>query len=256
MMKPKHYLDLDGASVIQTDALMATRDLVDSVLRHNAIGVVLGDAGMGKTFSLSTALAMRPSVDFIWITLPTDATARLVSQKVVEELTGIKARRIERNELLRLRAQELLLSRRPLVIGDEAQNLDSNGVEAFRYLHDSCGCSFPIVLAGGDGCWETLSREEMLLSRILESVEHTPLNEDDLAEILPAYHPVYSSIDPKVISYIDDRFCRGQFRRWAAFTIKANDRLSKGEADRRLDLDCAGDILKTFPKTSRGQNGR
>lgn len=252
---PKHYLNLQDASVIKTEALEATFDLVDSVVEHNAIGVVLGDPGMGKTFSLSVALAMRPKLDYIWITLPTDATARLVSQKIVEALTGIPARKTERNEILRLKARELLLERKPLVIGDEAQNLDSQGVEAFRFLHDICGCCFPIILAGGDGCWETLSQEEMLLSRVFESVEHTPLDSDELVEILPNYHRVYSGIDPEVLKYVNDRFCRGQFRRWAAFTIKANFRLDRAASSGAcLDLAFASDILKTFPKNSNGED--
>lgn len=246
-MKPKHYLNLKGASIIQTDALLGTDDLVKSVVKHNAIGVCIGNAGMGKTFCLSVTLARQPKLDYIWITLPTDATARLVSQKLVEALTGVPARKIERNELLRIKAQKLLMERRPLVIADEAQNLDRDGIEALRYLHDCCGCSFPIILAGGDGCWNVLSQELMLLSRVFDCVEHSPMTEKDLREILPTYHSVYSDVDPDVVKYVDDRYCRGEFRAWASFTIKVVDRLNNG--NKVLDIKLAKKILRTFPKT-------
>lgn len=243
--KPRHYLGLEGANVIQTDALSNAIDLLKMVMKYNAIGVVLGGPGTGKTFSLETALSLIPGVDFIWITFPTDTTARLVSQRIVEALTASPAEKIERNEVLRSKAQKLLLKRKCLVVCDEAQHLHRTGIEALRYLHDACGCSFPIVLSGGHGCWDVLSKQRMLRSRIFDSVVLAPLTEEDLLEVLPSYHQIYVGVDPDVICLVNDRYGQGIFRHWAAFTLKAVDRLEG--TNKKLTKKFASSILKTFP---------
>lgn len=253
VVNPRHHLDLKDAQIIHTNAIKSTEDLVDSVVRHNAIGVVEGGAGMGKTFGISFSLAMRPKLDYIWITLPTDATARLVSQKIVEALTGVPPTKIERNEMLRIKAQKLLLERRPLVVIDESQNLDTKGAENVRYLHDCCGCQFPVILAGGDGCWEAIANEPMLLSRVFDTTEHYPQSLDDLKDFLPRYHKVYEGVSPELITYVNDRFCHGQFRSWAAFTLKADHYVHAGPK-KKLDMRMAVKILKTFPKAAVQQD--
>jgi hypothetical protein len=251
--KPRHHLDLKDAQIIHTTALQSTEELVDSVVRHNAIGVVEGGAGMGKTFGISFSLAMRPKLDFIWVTLPTDATARLVSQKIVEALTGVPPSKLERNELLRLKAKKLLLERLPLVVIDESQNLDTKGAENVRYLHDCCGCQFPVILAGGEGCWEAIANEPMLLSRVFDTTEHYAQSEKDLLEFLPRYHRVYEDVSPELITYVNDRFCHGQFRSWAAFTLKASDYIH-ASSKKKLTMQMAVKILKTFPKAAVRQD--
>lgn len=243
--KPRHYLGLRGARVIENDALKNTIDLIRMVTKFNAIGVILGEAGMGKTFSLQVALSLLPKIDFVWITLPTDTTARLVSQKVVEALTGELAEKIERNEILRLRARDLLLKRRPLLICDEAQHLHRTGIEALRFLHDVCGCCFPIILAGGNGCWDVLSEQKMLRSRVFDQVRHAPMSEEDLLEILPGYHPIYADVDPDILRMVNDKYCEGVFRNWAGFTLKAVDRLETSKG--KLDKAFATKVLQSFP---------
>lgn len=243
--EPRHYLGLKGANVVTTDALNDTLDLLRMVWRHNAIGVILGEAGMGKTFSLQTALSLMPDIDFIWITLPTDTTARLVSQKLVEALTGEPATKIERNEVLRLKAQQLLLERRCLVVVDESQHLHRTGIEAMRYVHDACGCSFPIILAGGNGCWDVLSKQPMLRSRIFDAVRHVPMTMNDVLEVLPEYHPIYAGVDRAVLEMVNDKYCQGVFRNWAAFTLKAAETLKKTGAT--FNRAFASKLLQTFP---------
>jgi DNA transposition AAA+ family ATPase len=57
---------------------------------------------------------------------------------------------------------------------DEAQRLTSECIEFLRYLHDHPHTRFALILVGGDGCWEVLSREPMLRSRIFRRLNFGP----------------------------------------------------------------------------------
>jgi hypothetical protein len=226
--------------------MVATVVLLESLWKGKGMGCVIGEAGMGKTFSIATGLTLNKQIDYVYISFPPESTARLVSQKLVEALSGEAATKIERNEILRLRATSLLRSRQPMVIVDEAQNLDRQGIENLRYLHDVCSCSFPILLSGGDGCWEVLSAEKMLESRIHEYVAHRRLCETDVVDILPNYHPLWTDADPELIRHIDARRCRGEFRRWAGFTAKAELEVD-ASPDAEINEDLVDSILATLP---------
>lgn len=243
--EPRHYLGLKGANVVTTDALNDTLDLLRMVWRHNAIGVILGEAGMGKTFSLQTALSLMPDIDFIWITLPTDTTARLVSQKLVEALTGEPATKIERNEVLRLKAQQLLLdtqmSRSCRRITAPAPNGDRSHAIRTRCLR----LSFPIILAGGNGCWDVLSKQPMLRSQDLRRSKARPHDDERCPRGLPEYHPIYAGVDRAVLEMVNDKYCQGVFRNWAAFTLKAAETLKKTGAT--FNRAFASKLLQTFP---------
>ena len=243
----RHYQGLKNARTIETASFLATEQAIDRIRLTTALMAVIGGPGTGKTFAIRQILRTRSDIDHVWVQFPMESTPRLVSQKLVEALTGERLPKIEQNEILRQRAIELLQKRKPLVVIDEAQNLNKACIEGLRYLHDVSGCSFPMILAGGDGCWDVLRAERMLKSRILDFVRHRALSEEEVEEIIPTYHPIYETMNLQLIKNIDARRCQGEFRIWAAFTLKLTQLLDK---EQRTDptTDDVEIILETMPE--------
>ena len=88
-------------------------------------------------------------------------------------------------------------------------------------LHDHPMTHFALLLVGGDGCWEVLSREPMLRSRICRRVIFRPLNSRQVLEMVRRYHPLYHDVSEDLVRFIDSHFGHGNFRNWAAFTRSA-----------------------------------
>jgi hypothetical protein len=98
------------------------------------------------------------------------------------------------------------------------------------------------VLVGGDGCWEVLSRELMLRSRIYRRVTFRPLTSRQILTLIPTYHPIYQGVPDELVLFVDDHFGHGNFRNWAAFTHSAQALC--GQADRtRLDEEVARNVF-------------
>jgi len=56
-MTAEHYLGLQGARTMATTALQLTRRAIGDLVDLQAMGVVYGPAGSGKTFAWQTAVA-------------------------------------------------------------------------------------------------------------------------------------------------------------------------------------------------------
>jgi DNA transposition AAA+ family ATPase len=215
----RHFLQLDGATTIPTQQLLLTRRAVLDVSEARAMGAVHGDAGLGKTFAVEDAVA---SLDapVVWTSFPGRPTMRLVATTLVGLLSGAPPPDRDRFYLTGMLLDELS-HRRRLVVVDEAQRLNRECIEYFRHLHDHPRTSFGLLLVGGDGCWQVLSREPMLRSRIYRRVVFQPLSTRQVLEGIRTFHPIYKAVDDQLIVLIDDYFGHGNFRNWASFTRSA-----------------------------------
>jgi hypothetical protein len=108
-----------------------------------------------------------------------------------------------------------------------AQRLNRECAEYLRYLHDPHGTRFAMVLAGGDGCWETIRREPMLHSRVNEPVFFRALSDEAVLQTLPNYHAMYERTPPELLLWINQERCRGILRHWSAFTASAAEQLQR-----------------------------
>jgi len=108
-----------------------------------------------------------------------------------------------------------------LVVVDEAQWLNRECIEYLRHLHDEPSTRFALLLVGGDGCWEVLSREPMLRSRIYRRVRFGAMSAQTVLAVIPGYHAIYRDVAPELLLLIDDRYAHGSFREWASFTLGA-----------------------------------
>lgn len=226
-MSVRHFLDLDGAATLPTEALALVDQAVADLVATRAMGAVHGQAGLGKTFAVEQALARRTDrVDACWVSFPSRPTMRLVAATLFAELCGVAPGRRDRFALSAELLEQLADhrgrdGRERLVVVDEAQQLNRECIEFLRYLHDHRLTRFGLLLVGGDGAWQVLAREPMLRSRIYRRVVCTPLSGAQVCALLPRYHRIYDGVEAELLLFVDDHFAHGNLRDWAAFTATA-----------------------------------
>lgn len=214
----RHHLDLQDAAVLQTRHLLLTEQAVADLIDSEAMGAIVGAAGLGKTFAIAHAADARTE-PVVALTFEGRPTMRLIADRLLHAFTGVPAhgtRFAMTDELL-----HRLAERRRLIVIGEAQNLTRDCFEYLRHLHDDPATRFALLFDGGDGCWEVLAREPMLRSRIYRRVAFSALTDTDVLELIPSYHPIYAGVQPDLLVLINDKAARGRLRSWAAFTHTA-----------------------------------
>jgi DNA transposition AAA+ family ATPase len=218
----RHFLDLADAATVETAELALTRRAITDIARHRALGVVHGAAGLGKTFAVERALThLDQGWAPIWLSFPVRPTMRLIAIELLHAISGQHAQG-DRFRLTRVLKSELALTPR-IVICDEAQNLNRECIEFLRHLAEDPRRQGATLLVGGDGCWDVLSRDAMLRSRVLRRVCFTPLSTAEIVSAIRGYHPVYHGVDEELIRFVDLHCGHGNFRNWASFTLTAVD---------------------------------
>lgn len=219
----RHHANPPDVEVIETEGLLLSERVLRYVIDERLATAITGVSGTGKTFTLEVLLRARKDIRALWIDVQIRPTmlsiAHALALQLLEEIPRASRHDLSYRLLDRLVDQP---GRVPLVIVfDEAQRLNNECAEYLRYLHDPPATSFAMVLAGGNGCWETIRKEPMLESRMYEPVFFRPLSEQAVLEALPNYHPMYQNADPELLLWINEERCAGTLRRWAAFTASA-----------------------------------
>lgn len=223
---PTHFLGLRGAATLVTSQYQLASRIIDDLIDHGATGVIHGPAGVGKTFAVDASLerlraATGPRVAVCSLAFAAKPTMRRVATELVTAVTGVLPP-ISRNRFeLVSHLVGLLASPPRLIVIDEAQRLTSECIDLLRHLHDHHETRFALLYVGGDGCWEVLSREPMLRSRIFRRLPFSPLPSATVPSLIRGYHPVYADCDPQLLTTIDDTFAHGMLRNWAVFTHTA-----------------------------------
>lgn len=230
-----HFLGLTGATAIPTQQFQMGQLLVQAICRKDSIGVLHGDAGYGKTFTMRNAIEQVTDREVVVLEFPPEASSRQVAGSLVKSLTGVDLS-CERRIIIDAAADALREKRRLLVI-DEAQRLTHKPIELLRHFHDDRGGKFGLLLVGGNECWKVLSRYPMLKSRIHHRVEFHRMDPDEVVAMMRAFHPVWEGADTSLIDEIDERHCRGVWRRWTGFTatlIDLAEQMGKKPLDREV----------------------
>jgi DNA transposition AAA+ family ATPase len=235
----RHHLGLQDASVLATRDLLLTGRAVEDLIESEAMGAVVGPAGLGKTFAIEHSVESHGEA-VITLTFEARPTMRLVADRLLHALTGAPGTgtRFAMTDQLMNR----LSDRRRLVVIGEAQNLNRDCFEYLRHLHDDPATRFAVLFDGGDGCWEVLAREPMLRSRIYRRVAFRPLSDTDVLALIPGYHPMYAEVDPELLVLINDQATNGRLRSWAAFTHTAG-RICGGLGVERIDKAIARNAI-------------
>lgn len=229
---PRHFLGLEGAHTIKTPNLKATTDAVDDVVKELAIGVIHGEAGLGKSYATAWSIAQQPLPTFTF-DFPARTSMKRITGVLLRDITGVPHSG-ERYDL----SDDLLdeLGREPrLLVVDEAQRLGHESIEYLRWLHDDSDSKFALLFVGGNGCWELLRRYPMLRRRVYRRVEFQPLKREAVQKMIPRYHAIYLHANSHTIDLIDRRFARGNFGHWARFTKTAVQICKRAKTDTVTD---------------------
>jgi DNA transposition AAA+ family ATPase len=222
---PEHFLGLQGAATLTTAQYQLSARIVDDLVTNAATGVIHGPAGAGKTFAVNANLERlrvgEHPVACCSVAFPSQPTMLRVVVELVEALTGAAPPRSRSRFHLISQLVGLLGDPVRLLVVDEAQRLTSDCIDLLRHLHDHEMTRFALLYVGGDGCWEVLSREPMLRSRIFRRLPFKPVQRVEVPALIRGYHPIYAEATDAVLLDIDDVYAHGTLRDWAAFTHTA-----------------------------------
>jgi type II secretory pathway predicted ATPase ExeA len=244
---PQHFVNLPGAATLPTRQYQLTGQIIDDLIAELATGVVHGPAGTGKTYAVEAALerlreaSSSGQVSVCTLAFPSKPTMRLVADELLTALTGAAPPRSRNRFQLISALVDLLSGPRRLVVIDEAQRLNGDCIELLRHLHDHPHTRFAPLYVGGDGCWEVLSREPMLASRVFRRLPFTRLDRLAVPALMRRYHPVYDGTDDTLLLEIEDAYGKGMLRNWAVFTHAAIG-LCATAGTGRITAEVAGNV--------------
>ncbi len=202
-MIPEYADDLDfenrlpvGQAPIMTTSVKRFHAYMQFIMQsreetgYATMGVITGDAGVGKTIALQTylqSLTPRAYTGFpacVSIKVSPRSTAKAVAKTLIATLNGeqaghnvydmeaVSAEAIRRNDL-------------DLILVDEGDWLNVESFELLRHIFDRTGC--PVVIIGLPRIMRVINRHEKFVSRVGLHMEFLPLTQEEvLTTVLPA----------------------------------------------------------------------
>lgn len=217
---PTHFLNLTNATTLKTEAFALTQRAVDDCIARSAMGAIYGPAGNGKTFAVRTALASISDRPVVYMDCQEGMTYKGLIVALLEAVTGGLLHTGTRPQLERTLMRELRDEPRIICV-DEAQRLKAEGIEILRSLHDDPDTQLTLLLVGGNNCWNVLSSQPMLRSRLHRAVEFRRLTEATALKLMPKFHPLLRDCQEAVLRLVDRSFGKGSLRNWANFVASA-----------------------------------
>ncbi|MFB6784601.1 AAA family ATPase [Streptomyces sp. NPDC056352] len=233
------YVDLPGACIVSTKALLTARENIKDTVEARAMMCIHGEAGFGKTLAVNTCLRELESgqgEEVCRVTFRARPTARAVRYELFDALGLHGEPPRHPSEFDRLLKTALAERPRTFLV-DEAQWLNGEAFEYFRYLWDEPSTRIAIIFVGGAGAHTVLRREPMLSSRIFIWQRFIRLSRAEVLETVPLFHPVWEDASPADIQYADERAAHGNFRAWAQLTAHVRtgmERMDRPRPDRAL----------------------
>lgn len=231
-----HFLGLAGAHIVATDALLLMKDNLTDVIEAKAMMCVHGDAGVGKTLSVNATLRELAPDTVCRVQFRARPTPRDIRHTLFDALAvggAPPSKPIEFDRVLK----DVLAERFRVLVCDEAQWMSRECFEYWRHLWDDLRTDIAIVFVGGGDCYQVLSREPMLSSRVYVWQEFRRMTPEQVLRVIPAFHAVWQNTDPDLISFADAHAGHGNFRSWAkltAHTVRALQRLDRDRIDQEV----------------------
>lgn len=224
--RPRYTAPPDAATVPLPFQEELTHALAEMVSVAGAVAVD-GMTGTGKTFTTEEVCRRLPVSSHTVRLGPHPGTTKVV-RNVYRELTGHAppARGTEAERQL----EEVLAEKPRVLVIDEAQKLGRLGIDQLIYLHEHPDAQFTLVLVG-IGLARVLGEHEELEGRFPRSVAFERLRDNALADWLTAYHPLLAHTDRELLRRIDNRYWKGNLRRWAQTAHAAYNRLADPHAE-------------------------
>lgn len=140
--------------------------VADYAHTHRDIGVIYGDAGIGKTAAITEYAKNNPMS--VLITVDVTSTVKTVLEDILDAL-GCKSVASNRNQAKRQLVKELRDTNRMIII-DEAQHLKRPTLEAVRgIIYDLCHCG--VLLVGNETVYtKMLGRQKAPFAQLFSRV--------------------------------------------------------------------------------------
>jgi hypothetical protein len=231
-----HYLRLEDAVIVGTEALLSCQDNLYDVIEAQAMACFHGSAGFGKSLSVNATLRELAPDNTLRVVFRSRPTTRDIRHALFHALHlpgDPPGRPIEFDTLLK----EALARKFRVLVCDEAQWMSRECFEYWRHLWDDPDTKMSVLFVGGGDCYKVLRREPMLASRIYLWQKFQRMESEEVARVIPAFHPVWSDVDSSLIDYADTHAGHGNFRNWARMTqhiLQGVRRKQDGVVDKAL----------------------
>ena len=230
-----HYLELDQASIVGTKSLLRCRDNLEDVIEAGAMACMYGDAGFGKSLAVNASLRTLAPYNTVRVVFRSRPTTRDIRHALFHALHlqgPPPGHPIEFDRMLK----QALAERFRVLVCDEAQWMSTECFEYWRHLWDEPSTQIAVVFVGGGDCHKVLKREPMLDSRVYLWQKFRKMEPEEVAAVIPVYHPVWSGLAPELITYADVHAGHGNFRNWARLTHHVLQARARRGAELNQDL--------------------
>ena len=165
--------------MIQTEDLLLAERAISDVVDEYAIGVLYGEPGLGKTFSLEWALR---GLHHTTVVFPSRPSPRENVARLYEEITGRPAQ----GNRFKIEGNLRVALRRPRIVAvDEAEQLTGECLDQLRQLHGYPDTRFALIFVGSPECASVIRNDERLASRVYQWVEFAALDEEPFSGRCP-----------------------------------------------------------------------
>lgn len=202
-MIPEYADDLDfenrlpvGQAPIMTTSVKRFHAFMQFLMQSRAetgyatMGVITGDAGLGKTIALQTyiqSLTPRAYSGFpacVSIKVSPNSSAKALAKKLIMTLNGEQAN-LNVYDMENVAAEAIRRNDLDLILIDEGDWLNVESFELLRHIFDRTGC--PIMIVGLPKIMRVITRHEKFASRVGLQMEFLPLTQEEvLTTVLPA----------------------------------------------------------------------
>ena len=212
---------VDG-QVVETPVLVRTRRLISWAARQNGLIQIVGPSGTGKTTATIDAAAgvvTDTGIKAARISVPHRPAPRLLALTLVEQITGSRMDRpLDYLEAVLVR---ILRDDPYLLVIDEAQNLNTGGIERLRSLWERA--AFGGMFVGDQRLTRILSGSPQLESRIDRRITFDPLHGAELYDFVRQMDPILADAADKDLNRVERRCCRSNLRKWRAWLGALNE---------------------------------
>ncbi|MEU3466092.1 ATP-binding protein [Streptomyces sp. NPDC006733] len=232
-----HFIGLEGAAPVATDAVRATEALIQRAMARAAMACVHGRVGLGKTFAVNAAcrkLAADTTLVLQFAETPHMPEIRAALWSALD-LPGQAPTNTP--HLCDEQIKKALAASYHLLLFDEVQHLGRTALEYVRDIWDTNSKTtrnLSVILVGSANTRQKILHCEPLHNRIHKWQQFSPLTPSEVLNIIPSYHPLWRDTHDSLLLWIDDRACHGCFRAWANLTVVLQDAL---EDDPNLNID-------------------
>lgn len=209
LVLPPH-LELEHP-LVHTPSFREAVTAMRGLLNRNKIGLIDGPPGTGKTTFAQWAAEKcdRPSAIAVMPENPAPLDLLRIS---ITAVTGHNPAGENKTEM-EAELVQALGEWQGLLILDEVQNVRIKGLTEARYIHDITRPRFPLLLVGY-GAMETVRENTPLDSRIRLCRTFRVLRGQDMFDTVRAIDARFAGVPDDVLRYADDKFARGNLRRW------------------------------------------